>query len=76
MPKALACARVSDFIIWVSDVTVKNYTDLELRHVVFHELCHACFGTRHNMECKLMSPYLVKTTIEEQNIAFIKYANK
>ena len=74
-PRTLAQAALGDRVVWVAEKTVKNYTPTQLRHVVFHELLHAVFGTRHVDGCKLMGAFLTKTTKAEQNKLFKKYAN-
>lgn len=51
---ALGKARI-DGVKSIS-IHVKTFTASEemLRHVVFHELCHTLFKTKHDEKCKLM----------------------
>lgn len=35
----------------------------ELRHVVYHELCHAILSTPHNRQCKLMASHYSKSNL-------------
>lgn len=47
----------------------------DLRVIVFHELCHAVFGTKHVSECLLMSPTVKKISHDDTTRLFLKYAN-
>ena len=53
--EALATARMSDKIIWVSERAVKS-GKFDLRTIVFHELLHAVYGVKHDSLCPLMKP--------------------
>ena len=55
--KVLGTARMRDNIIWIPAKTL-DYKDNIIRHVVFHEICHAVFGTNHDDNCPLMSTFL------------------
>jgi len=72
--QTLGVARMNDRIMWIPADSITNLTGLELRHVVFHELCHALFGTKHDELCMLMSRVLRKTTRKDQNNAFLTNA--
>jgi len=47
----------------------------DLRDIVFHELCHAVFGTEHVNGCPLMNPSVMKASHKEVTQLFLKYAN-
>lgn len=47
----------------------------DLRAIVFHELCHAVFGTEHVKGCPLMNPSVTKASHAEVTQLFLKYAN-
>jgi len=70
----LGTARIRDCIIWIPAATL-NMKSSAIRHVVFHEICHAAFGTEHDNNCPLMSPVIRDTNIAEQNFAFKNHAN-
>lgn len=69
----LGTARMGDNIIWIPAETLTR-SPLEIRHVVFHEICHAAFNTEHDSECPLMAPVISKTTKEQQDNALMKHA--
>lgn len=52
-PRVLGTARLGDNILWIPEKTVIQ-NEAILRHVVYHEICHAVFATGHNAKCKLM----------------------
>jgi hypothetical protein len=45
-------------IIWIPENTVAKPEIL--KHVVYHELLHACYDIEHDKECPLMSPTVSK----------------
>ena len=47
-------------MIWITTDALSRYTHDELRHIVFHELCHAVGSVMHDKLCPLMSPFLAK----------------
>lgn len=51
-----------------------SLSDLNLRHIVLHEICHAVFGTQHDSNCPLMSPCITDSTRAQQDKAFLKHA--
>lgn len=70
----LGTARMNDNIIWIPEETC---SDQRLRHVVYHELCHAIWGVQHNNDCPLMNPIVSKPcTKKECQKIFLKYYNK
>ena len=54
--EALGMARMGHNIIWIEANTLKDYCPDAIRHIVFHELCHAVGSTPHMSTCKLMGP--------------------
>ena len=81
--KKLTCKdRVSGYaylgrnIVHILDTTCDGP---QLRHVVYHELCHAILGIDHHRHCKLMRPswnYDRLCTRSECESIFIDYYNQ
>lgn len=74
LPHILGTARLNCNIIWIPSRTC---SDKRLRHVVYHELCHALWGVEHDESCKLMNPIIDKACSKKtcQDL-FIKYYKK
>jgi len=63
-------AKMGDCIIWIPAATIeKAKRDLDIRHVVFHEIAHAIFAAPHNEGCMLMARVVRHTTRKMQNDA-------
>jgi hypothetical protein len=69
----LGLAASNQKTIWIPATTLE-LKPLEVRHVVFHEICHAAFGTAHDDKCLLMAPVIKRTTRAQQDKAFLKHA--
>jgi hypothetical protein len=69
----LGLARMNDNIIWIPETTV-NRPEI-LKHVVFHEILHACYGIKHYNDCPLMAPVICKDSQLNYSLdkIFIKY---
>jgi len=54
--RTLGRARVggSEKIIWIPKSTIQGKSHDFVRSVVFHEICHTAYGTRHDESCPLM----------------------
>lgn len=50
---ALGAGRMGRNVIWIDADTVGEN---RLRHVVYHELCHALWAVEHDPDCPLMRP--------------------
>ena len=68
-------ARMSGMIIWIPSNSANRPKD-QLRRTVFHEICHAVFGTAHVNNCKLMGPLYNDITKYEAHKLLKKYAEK
>lgn len=55
---------------------LKDWDDNYLRHVVWHELCHAYFTTRHDESCILMRAVLTKPGTKAELIKALKKHSK
>jgi predicted metal-dependent hydrolase len=55
---------------------MNNWEENYLRSVVWHELCHAYFGTAHDDKCILMAPTLDKPGTKEELIKALKKHSK
>lgn len=75
--KVLGSARMGRKVIWIPARTIDCNGYEVLRHVVYHELCHALWGVEHDENCGLMHPIVNKplSKYECQKI-FLKYAQK
>ena len=50
----LGCAKMNGNKMWITKDAIDLGTDT-LRNVVFHEIAHAVFNTKHDEKCPLMS---------------------
>ncbi len=70
-------AQLNDNIIWLTKDVVRGYSKLSLRHVVLHEVIHACYGVGHVESCPLMnSRPLTAITDAQANHAFMGWMKK
>ena len=53
----LGCARMQGNQMWITKDAIDLGTDT-LRNVVFHEIAHAVYGTKHDEKCPLMQSAL------------------
>jgi len=69
----LGVASLKGCVINICDQSFSK-SELALRHIVLHEICHTVFGTVHDDKCPLMAPFISKTTKAQQDKAFLKHA--
>ena len=50
----LGCAKISGNQMWITKDAINLGLDT-LRNIVFHEIAHAVYGTKHDESCPLMS---------------------
>lgn len=48
----LGCATLEKDILWITERAINEGWDL--RSIVYHEIAHAVFGTKHDENCRLM----------------------
>ena len=72
--KFAGLGRLGGNIIWIEPSTLK-YSELKIRHIVFHEIVHAVTGFMHDDDCPLMHPKFPHKieSMKEMNEAFLKY---
>ena len=68
-------ARMSEKMIWIPANSAKRSRN-ELRRTVFHEICHAVFGTEHVNGCALMGPVYKDIDKRVAHRLLLKYAKK
>lgn len=68
-------ARISKNVIWIPENSAKR--DLNaLRRTVFHEICHAAFGTQHIKGCPLMDGVYQEITKTKAHKLLKQYAKE
>ena len=67
----LGVARMNKNQIWITEKAINRNTDY-LRHVVFHEICHAVYGLDHDEKCPLMSSELDQPVNRKQALSILK----
>jgi len=70
-PEVLGTAGMNRNIIWIPESTLSK-GDSTIRHVVFHELCHAIWGIQHNEKCPLMKTFLTIPCSKRQCYSIFK----
>jgi len=69
--KTLGLCWIKQDWISISEKMV-SWDENYLRHVVWHELCHAYFNTKHQEDCILMNAILTKPGSKEDLIKALK----
>lgn len=74
--ETLGMASMGECEIWIPATTIDDGEKI-LRHVVYHELCHAIWGIDHDKNCKLMTAFVEKPcTKNECHKIFKSYAKQ
>lgn len=74
--ETLGMASMEECEIWIPATTIDEGEKL-LRHVVYHELCHAIWGIDHDKNCKLMTAFVENPcTKSECHKIFKSYAKQ
>lgn len=68
------CMIDQDYITVSSECV--TWDDTLLRHVVWHELCHAYFNAQHNEKCPLMRPTVTTGEPEEVLVKVLERFSK
>lgn len=71
--EVLGTARMNDCVVWITERAISDKS-IDLRTVVYHEICHAVFGTEHDDKCPLMKPFHSKLTKKQCQTLIKKHA--
>ena len=61
----LGCAKMSGNQMWITKDAIDLGSDI-LRNIVFHEIAHAVYGTKHDESCPLMGAVLNEDAVLNQ----------
>jgi hypothetical protein len=72
----LGVARMGKNVVWITESAITR-DDVGLRALVFHELLHAVYATKHDDACPLMHPSsTTKIPAALCDKLFVKHASK